>query len=189
LSSAVVATSTLLPLADTRLRSSRRQRLQPQPHRRHRPQHDPTINNYVSSIWPTRSRCSSTRPTRTSARPVCQPRRGPFPGNPNHPQNQNFLFRVPRSPAAQNGNHTGTSLGPIGFMVNGVAFFNASDGHSYNNLASGTRTPTSSRRQLRRGHGPPAAVRGLPLSPAAGVAAAAARRRRDAPLAAAGVRV
>src|SRR5206468_9904279 len=58
---------------------------------------------------------------------------GPFPSNPNLPAKQNFLFRVPDAPTVQSGTKTATSLGPIGFMVNCVPFFNASDGHSYNN--------------------------------------------------------
>lgn len=58
---------------------------------------------------------------------------GPFPGNPNTPANQNFLFHVPLTPTVNNSTKTATSLGAIGFMVNGVVFFNASDGHTYNN--------------------------------------------------------
>jgi len=58
---------------------------------------------------------------------------GPFTGNPNNVANQNSLYRVPRSPLEQSGTKTSTSLGAIGFMVNGVAFFNASDGMSYLN--------------------------------------------------------
>src|SRR5262249_54168148 len=60
---------------------------------------------------------------------------GPFPGNPNTPAHKNWLFRVPRDPQAQQGTKTATALAPIGFMVNGAAFFNGSDGHSYNTLA------------------------------------------------------
>jgi hypothetical protein len=37
------------------------------------------------------------------------------------------------SPAVQGGTKTATALGGIGFMVNGVPFFNASDGMSYQN--------------------------------------------------------
>lgn len=58
---------------------------------------------------------------------------GPWPGNPNSPANQNFLFRIPRSPAVNGGTKTATSLGPIGVWVNGVVLFNALDAHSYNN--------------------------------------------------------
>ena len=135
LSSAVVAASTLLPLATLAcdLHAVSDFSLNLTGATGHST--DPTINNYVSSILAdVQSVQFNTTDTYIRTTGVPSHDVGPFPGNPNHPQNQNFLFRVPRSPAAQNGNHTSTSLGPIGFMVNGVAFFNASDGHSYNNL-------------------------------------------------------
>ena len=58
---------------------------------------------------------------------------GPWGRNPNTPSNQNFKFRIPRSPQKQNGNNTLTGLGPIGVLVNGVVFFNPTDARSYNN--------------------------------------------------------
>lgn len=58
---------------------------------------------------------------------------GPWPGNPNTPSNQGFLFRVPRVPAANTGTRTATPLGPVAVWTNGVVAFNAKDAHSYNN--------------------------------------------------------
>lgn len=58
---------------------------------------------------------------------------GPFPGNPAYPSNVNRTFEIPHNPTPAT-THTATGLGAIGVMVNGVQFFNASDGHSYNNL-------------------------------------------------------
>jgi hypothetical protein len=58
---------------------------------------------------------------------------GPWPGNPNTPANQNYVFKIPRFPVVNNGTRTATSLGSIAVWVNGVAVFNALDAHSYNN--------------------------------------------------------
>ncbi|MDA1008867.1 MAG: YHYH protein [Planctomycetota bacterium] len=58
---------------------------------------------------------------------------GPWPGNPNTPANQNYVFRIPRNPVASTGAGTATSLGHIGVLSNGVVFFNALDAFSYNN--------------------------------------------------------
>ena len=58
---------------------------------------------------------------------------GPFPGNPAAPSNRNRTFRIPLSPQPQGGTPTATGLGAIGFMVNGVALYNAADARSYNN--------------------------------------------------------
>lgn len=58
---------------------------------------------------------------------------GPWAGNPNTPANQNFCFKIPRSPQPNNGTLTATSLGHIGVWTNGVSLFNAKDAMSYNN--------------------------------------------------------
>jgi hypothetical protein len=58
---------------------------------------------------------------------------GPFPGNPAAPSNRNRTFRIPLQPQPQAGTPTATGLGAIGFMVNGVALYNAADARSYNN--------------------------------------------------------
>src|SRR5678816_1176078 len=39
---------------------------------------------------------------------------GPWPGNPNTASNQNWLYRIPLSPAVNNGTKTATGLGSIG---------------------------------------------------------------------------
>ena len=58
---------------------------------------------------------------------------GPWPGNPNIPTNQNFVFKIARSPAVNTETKTSTQLGPIAVWINGDAVFNALDGFSYNN--------------------------------------------------------
>src|SRR5947209_3852065 len=58
---------------------------------------------------------------------------GPWPGNPNTPKNQNFLFKIVRNPQPNLGALTATPLGHIGVWTNGVSIFNAKDAHSYNN--------------------------------------------------------
>jgi hypothetical protein len=59
---------------------------------------------------------------------------GPYPaGNPAVASEQDYLFRIPREPAINNGFPTGTGLGAIGVLVNGLPLFNASDAMSYNN--------------------------------------------------------
>src|SRR5439155_18743779 len=58
---------------------------------------------------------------------------GPWPMNPNLPSNQNYLFKVPRSPAVNGGTKTATPLGAIGSWLNGVPVYNPLDAHSYNN--------------------------------------------------------
>lgn len=59
---------------------------------------------------------------------------GPWPMNPNIPSNQNYLLKIPRVPAVNNGNKTVTPLGSIGVWINGVTVFNPLDARSYNNL-------------------------------------------------------
>ncbi|CAN5257522.1 hypothetical protein BH11PLA2_BH11PLA2_11150 [soil metagenome] len=53
---------------------------------------------------------------------------------PNYPSNQNgtssHIFKLPRTPVAAT-THTATALGAIGVGVNGVSYFNMSDGMSY----------------------------------------------------------
>lgn len=58
---------------------------------------------------------------------------GPWAGNPNTPANQDFCFRITRSPQPNTGNLIATGLGHIGVWRNGVSIFNAKDGMSYNN--------------------------------------------------------
>jgi hypothetical protein len=58
---------------------------------------------------------------------------GAWPGNPNVPANQNYVFDIPRNPTMNTGTLTPTPLGHIGIWSNGVSIFNADDGQSYNN--------------------------------------------------------
>jgi len=58
---------------------------------------------------------------------------GPWTGNPNIPANQNFLFKITRSPQPNTGTAVNTPMGHIGVWSNGVSIFNAKDGFSYNN--------------------------------------------------------
>lgn len=58
---------------------------------------------------------------------------GPWAGNPNTPANQNFCFKITRSPQANTGTLITTGLGHIGVWSNGVSIFNAKDAFSYNN--------------------------------------------------------
>ena len=56
---------------------------------------------------------------------------GPWPGNPNTPSNQSYIFKISRYPHENSGDHFETPLGPIGVLINGVPFFNAKDAFSY----------------------------------------------------------
>ncbi|MBF9142259.1 YHYH protein [Hymenobacter properus] len=58
---------------------------------------------------------------------------GPWPGNPNTATNQNFVFKITRTPAPNTGPATVTPLGHTGIWSNGVSIFNAKDAMSYNN--------------------------------------------------------
>lgn len=58
---------------------------------------------------------------------------GPWQGNPNTPKNQNFVYKITRSPQKNNGTLTATPLGHIGVWSNGVSIFNAKDARTYNN--------------------------------------------------------
>lgn len=58
---------------------------------------------------------------------------GPWPTDPNVPTNQNFLYKLTRSPQQNTGTATATPLGHAGVLVNGVSIFNPKDAMSYNN--------------------------------------------------------
>lgn len=58
---------------------------------------------------------------------------GPWAGNPNQPANQNFVFKITRTPQQNSGLLTATPLGHIGVWTNGVSIFNAKDARSYQN--------------------------------------------------------
>jgi hypothetical protein len=58
---------------------------------------------------------------------------GPWPSNPNTTTNQNFVFKITRTPTPNTGTPTATPLGHTGIWSNGVSIFNAKDGMSYNN--------------------------------------------------------
>lgn len=57
---------------------------------------------------------------------------GPWVGNPNQAENQNFCFKITRNPEEANNNEA-TGMGHIGVWSNGVSVFNAKDAFSYNN--------------------------------------------------------
>ncbi len=58
---------------------------------------------------------------------------GPWTGNPNVPSNQNFCFKITRSPKQNTGKTDSVGLGQIGVWSNGVVAYNSSDGMTYNN--------------------------------------------------------
>ena len=58
---------------------------------------------------------------------------GPWQGNPNVPSNQNFVFKLTRTPQQNTGTAVNVGLGHIGVWSNGVSIFNADDGMTYNN--------------------------------------------------------
>ena len=59
---------------------------------------------------------------------------GPFgDGNPSEPEDQGYLFRIPRNPEVDPNGGSETGLGHIGVFVNGVVVFNPLDAFSYNN--------------------------------------------------------
>jgi len=58
---------------------------------------------------------------------------GPWTGNPNIPSNQNFVYKITRTPVQNTGTPTNVGMGHIGVWSNGVSIFNVSDGMSYNN--------------------------------------------------------
>ena len=58
---------------------------------------------------------------------------GPWAGNPNIPANQNFVYKLTRTPQKNTGTAVATPRGHIGVWSNGVSIFNAMDAMSYNN--------------------------------------------------------
>jgi len=58
---------------------------------------------------------------------------GPWVGNPNEAANQDFTFKITRTPQRNTGTPVATPLGHIGVWSNGVSVFNAKDARSYNN--------------------------------------------------------
>ncbi|CAN5799975.1 hypothetical protein BH11BAC7_BH11BAC7_05440 [soil metagenome] len=58
---------------------------------------------------------------------------GPWNSNPNTPVNQNFVYKITRTPVQNMSTPIVTALGHIGVWSNGVSVFNAKDGMSYNN--------------------------------------------------------
>lgn len=58
---------------------------------------------------------------------------GPWAGNPNIPANQNFVYKITRSPQQNTATPTAIGLGHTGVWTNGVSIFNVSDAMSYNN--------------------------------------------------------
>lgn len=58
---------------------------------------------------------------------------GPWAGNPNVPVNQNFVYKITRTPQQNTGTPTLIGNGHIGVWTNGVSVFNVSDAQSYNN--------------------------------------------------------
>lgn len=58
---------------------------------------------------------------------------GPWPNNPNAATNQNFVFKITRTPQPNPGTATNTPLGHTGIWSNGVSLYNAKDAMSYNN--------------------------------------------------------
>lgn len=58
---------------------------------------------------------------------------GPWAGNPNTPSNQNFVYKITRTPVQNTGSLTTIGLGHSGVWINGVSVFNVSDAMSYNN--------------------------------------------------------
>ena len=59
---------------------------------------------------------------------------GPWPGDPNIPTNQNFVYKITRTPVPNTGTLTAVGLGHVGVFKNGVSIFNTQDAMSYNNL-------------------------------------------------------
>jgi len=59
---------------------------------------------------------------------------GPWNGNPNIAENQNFVFKITRFPKYNNSTPVTVGLGHTGIWSNGVSIFNALDARSYNNL-------------------------------------------------------
>ena len=61
---------------------------------------------------------------------------GPFPGNPNVPSAQDYVFKIPRQPVPAT-NHTAEPVvGPFGVAVNGVALYGKGDSRSYDPMSN-----------------------------------------------------
>jgi hypothetical protein len=58
---------------------------------------------------------------------------GPWPGQPNVPSVQNYLFRLSRKPSENTGNKISTGLFAVGYLTNGVPIYNMMNARSYNN--------------------------------------------------------
>lgn len=58
---------------------------------------------------------------------------GPWTANPNQASNQNFRFKIKRSPQVQTGTKTTVGLGQVGVWLNGTVFYNPKDAFSYQN--------------------------------------------------------
>src|SRR5689334_7475655 len=56
---------------------------------------------------------------------------GPWAGNPNIPANQNFCFKITRSPQQNTGTLVASPMGHVGAWTNGVSIFNARDAATY----------------------------------------------------------
>lgn len=56
---------------------------------------------------------------------------GPWPFNPNEPEDKNYLLRFPTVPRPKLGPKVATPLGHIGLWINGVPVYNFLDGHSW----------------------------------------------------------
>ncbi|MFM8178779.1 MAG: YHYH protein, partial [Candidatus Kapaibacterium sp.] len=64
---------------------------------------------------------------------------GPWQSNPNTPAQQNFTFKITRTPTKNTGNPVQTPLGHTGVWSNGVSIFNAKDGMTYMNQGKWNR--------------------------------------------------
>jgi arylsulfatase A-like enzyme len=60
---------------------------------------------------------------------------------PNYPDNQAFIYRIPRDPGTPPTNKTLTGLGRIGLFVDGVTMFDSRDAFSYDNSAATDDSP------------------------------------------------
>ncbi len=61
---------------------------------------------------------------------------GPWNANPNTPSNQNFVFKITRTPQQNTGTATKVGLGQTGVWSNGVVIFNPWDGFHWDNTSS-----------------------------------------------------
>ena len=75
---------------------------------------------------------------------------GPWYGNeektnlfPNYPNNRSVLYRLPRNPGTPPATKVPTSLGVIGYFVDGIAMFDSRDAFSYSNANGADERPNS----------------------------------------------